>query len=182
LKSAAIAGADNDRVGRHLEERLALLAPGAARLLFKRIFALPPGHPVRRRVVKRGAVRGWDAVARGDLDAAVIVVEPDYELNLIGHDLLALGFPDRYEGHEGMRTFVERWRQAWSSNEYSVEQVYDLGDRVVVRFTATNRGRTSDLEVRQTAGSVHYLGEGSIVRQDFYWEWEECAAALGLPR
>jgi ketosteroid isomerase-like protein len=168
-------------MGRRLGERLALRAPRLSRLFFRAVFALPPGAPLRRRVVKRGARLGWEANARGDDEAALIVCDPHYELNMFGDEFRALGFADRYEGHAGCIEFMRRWRAEWESSAIEVEHVYDLGERIVTRFTTTARGRSSGAEVKATAGSVYYMRDGAVARQDFYFRWADCAAALGLP-
>jgi hypothetical protein len=73
------------------------------------------------------------------------------------------------------------WRTAWANLSYDVEHVYDLGDTLVVRFTGRAQGRSSGLEVARTSGSSYELSPSGIVRQAFYWDWKDCAAALGLP-
>jgi hypothetical protein len=166
---------------RHLDERLLLASPRLSRRLARFVLALPPGSAVRRRILKRAAKRGWEAVARGDEEAALVLVERDYELNMFGDEFLGLGFDAQYRGHAGMIEFVRSWRAAWTSIDYAVDELLDMGDRIVLRFTTTSRGMASGVDVTATAGSVYYLGTESIVRQDFYFNWSECARALGLP-
>jgi ketosteroid isomerase-like protein len=168
--------------GRHLEERLVLAAPGVFRLFRRVLFTLPPGSPVRRRVLKRFAALGWDAFARGDFEASVIAFDPSYELNLVGDTFPGLGFHRRYIGHAGLREFGETWHAAWSSIEIHNEQLIDLGDRLVLRHTVTARGASSGAEVSATSGSSYALKKGTIERHDFYWDWADCTSALGLDR
>jgi ketosteroid isomerase-like protein len=141
---------------------------------------LPPGSDLRRRLVKFAAVRGWEATARGDTPAALLTVDPNYELNLFGAGARALGFSEQYRGHAGMIEFMDSWRTAWSSIEYALEHILDLGDRIVMRLRTTSRGAASGAEVSATAGVVYFVPDGTVIRQDFYWDWAECAAALGL--
>jgi ketosteroid isomerase-like protein len=168
--------------GRYLEERLLLAMPGLSRLFRRALFRLPPGSMLRRRLLKRFAVLGWESFARGDYEATLIAFDSDYEINLFGDWFRGLGFPSRYIGKAGLIEFGEVWRAAWSSIEYEVEQLIDLGDTVGMRFTTISRGAASGAEVRQTAGAVYSVVDGTIVRMDFYWEWAECAEALGLHR
>jgi ketosteroid isomerase-like protein len=168
--------------GRHVDERLALAAPGLFRLVRRGLFRLPPGSTMRRRFLKRSAVLGWDAYARGDYDVALIPFDPQYELNLFGDWFRGVGFPPRYVGHTGLIDFAEAWGAVWSSVEYDVEQLFDLGDRIVIRFTTTSRGAASGAEVRQTAGAVYKIVDGTITRMDFYWDWADCATAAGVAR
>jgi ketosteroid isomerase-like protein len=133
---------------------------------------------LRRRLVKRSVVLGWESLARGDYDATLVAFGPDYEFNLFGDRFKALGFESRFVGRSGLIEFNEAWRAAWSSIEYEIEQVIDLGDQIVTRFTTVSRGAASGAKVRQTAGSVHFLVDATIVRMDFYWDWADCAAAV----
>lgn len=144
------------------------------------ILKLPRDFPLRRGLMRHAANRGWEAVARGDIPASVLTVAPDYELNLFGEHFRALGFQPRYQGHAGMAEFVESWRASWSSIHYEVEELFDLGERIALRFKHTSHGFSSGVEVSNIAGSVYFLASGTVVRQDFYFDWSECASALDL--
>jgi ketosteroid isomerase-like protein len=165
---------------RHFDERLALAAPGLFRLFRRLLFRLPPGSLLRRRVLKRFAVLGWEAFARGDYDATLIGFDPEYTINLFGDWFRGLGFATSYVGRAGLVEFGEAWRAEWSSIGYEVGQLFDLGDQIVMRFTTVSRGAVSGAEVRQTAGAAYSLADGTIVRMDFYWNWADCAAAMRL--
>jgi ketosteroid isomerase-like protein len=167
-------------MGRHLDERLLLAAPWLSRQFRRMLFRLHPGSTLRRRVLKRFAVRGWEAFARGDFEAALIAFDAAYEINLYGEMLKGLGFDSRYLGYAGLKEFGAAWRAVWSSIEYAVDDFIDLGDRIVLRFTTTTRGAASGAEVSQTAGSIYFIEDARIVRQDFYWDWADCARVLRL--
>jgi ketosteroid isomerase-like protein len=167
-------------MGRHLDERLALRAPGLYRRLFKPLLALPTGSALRRRVLKRQVARGFEALSREDDEVALLAYDDDAEINIIGDEFRALGFAERYHGHQGWRDYLQLWRAEWVSARYTPEAVIDLGDRLVVRVTSTGLGASSGAEVTHSWGSVYYLGDGAVVRQDFYWDWSECVEALGL--
>jgi ketosteroid isomerase-like protein len=167
-------------MGRHLDERLALRAPRLYRRLLKQVLALPPGSPLRRRVLNRLAARGWEALSRGDDEIVLLVFDRDVEFNIIGVDFRALGFAECYHGHEGWREFIGIWRAEWVGLQHTPEALIDLGDRLVTRLTLTARGATSGADVAQTLGAVVWFADGAIVRQDNYWEWAECVEALGL--
>ena len=165
---------------RHIEERLALAAPGVFRLFRRGLFRLPPGSTLRRRVLKRFFELGWEAFGRRDAEAALIAFDPRFEFNLFGDRFEGIDFRTRYVGHAGFREFFETWWAAWSSIQFEIEELFDLGDRLVLRFKATARGAASGAEASLTSGSSYLLHHGTIVRQDFYWYWADCAAALGL--
>jgi ketosteroid isomerase-like protein len=168
-------------MGRHLDERLMLRAPRLSRRLVKLVQALPPGSPVRRKLVKRLMARGWEAQSRQDDEFLLVVgYDPNVEFNLIGDDFRALGFAERYHGHEGYREYLGLWRAEWSDVRYKPEALIDLGDRLVMRVRTTARGASSGAEVTLSAAHVCWVADGAIVRQDFYWDWSACVEALGV--
>ena len=167
-------------MGRHLDEQLALRAPRLYRHSLRLILALPPGMPGKRRVLKRLVARGFEAVAREDDAVVVLFFHPDLELNIIGEKFRALGFADSYRGREGWRKLQQLWRAEWGDVRYSPELVIDRGDRLIVRATATAKGSGSGAVVTQTAGYVYDFVGGAISRNDLYYDWSECVAALGL--
>lgn len=172
-------------MGRHLDERLALRAPRLYQWLAKRLLALPPGSPVRRRAVKRAVARAWAALSRGDDEVIYrLVFDRDIEFNIIGGGAGGPppGLGERYHGHEGWREFIALWRAEWGGGhiEHTPEALIDLGDRLVMRVTVAARGAASGADVAMTMGIVSWLADGAIVRQDNYYQWSECVKALGL--
>src|SRR5882762_8094100 len=110
-------------MGRHLDERLALRAPRLYRRLLKLALGLPPGSPVRRRALNLLTARGWEALSRGDDEIVLLVFDRDVEFNVIGDDFRALGFAERYRGHEGWLEFIALWRASWVFLQHTPEQV-----------------------------------------------------------
>jgi hypothetical protein len=102
------------------------------------------------------------------------------EFEVVGERLRALGFAERYRGHEEIRRFSEQWRVEWSDVQQVPDLMIDRGDRVIVRVTVTTQGARSGAETTQTVGYVYDLGDGVAVRGAFYWEWFDCCAAMGM--
>jgi ketosteroid isomerase-like protein len=167
-------------VGRGLDERLALRAPGLFRQLVKLMLVLPPGWEVKRRLVKSFLARGAKALAREDYELVLLTYDRDVEIINIGDDALALGFAQRYHGHQGYLELMRLWRAAWLRPRYAPEAVTDLGDRFVVRIKLTGQGASSGAEVAQTCGCVLDFARGAVVRMHIYWDWCACVQALGL--
>jgi ketosteroid isomerase-like protein len=168
---------------RHADERLALRAPRLARRLLALVLALPAGSAPRRRVLKRVMARGWAALSRGDDELVLLAFDRDVEFNIIGGEAALLGIDEQYRGREGWVEFIARWRAEWTGATitHTPEEVIDLGDRVVTRLTLSARGVASGADVAQTMGIVMWFRNGAIVRQDNYYDWAECASAIGLP-
>ena len=169
-------------MGRHLDERLALLAPRLSRSLANLILALPPGWSARRRVLKRISARVWAALSRGDDEVVLLAFDPEIEFNIIGAEADLLGLADRYHGHAGWLEFIERWRAEWAGSQliHTPKALIDLGDRLVTRMTVIAQGAASGADVAQTMGIVTWFADGAVARQDNYWEWSDCVEALGL--
>jgi ketosteroid isomerase-like protein len=167
-------------MGRHIEERLALLSPRLTRASVRMLLRLPPGSTVRRRTLKRAARLAWEATARRDYDATLILFERDYEIHLHGMAFGSVGFEPCYRGHEGMRQFNEIWRGSWGEIEYTIVRLYDLGDRVISHVRHDARGLSSGAEASNEFGAIYHLPRDLIVRQDVYWEWADCARAAGI--
>ena len=165
---------------RHLDERLALRAPWLFRSLTKLLMALPAGSSLRRAALKWMFGRGWAALSRGDDEVPLVLVDRDAEFNRIG--FTGLGFSERYHGKEGFLEMRRLWHAEWAGAQimYTPEALIDLGDRLIWRVLLTARGATSGASVAQTMGFVQWWADGVLVRQDAYFEWSECAEALGL--
>src|SRR5690349_1152403 len=62
----------------------------------------------------------------------------------------------------------------------SAEEVIDLGDRLVIRYAFTGRGKTSGVKTSKTTGYVIHLSpRGRVARQETYWEWDKALEAWG---
>ena len=164
-------------MSRHLDESLALRFPALFRLLAGRVAGLPPTSRLRRRILERSLSRAYEALSRDDIEFALLNFAPDFELNYIGGPV---GFGGRYRGHDGMREFIRDWLAEWGSTEYLVEQLIDLGDRLVYRYKVIASGGHSGVRVTDTQGGVAYVKGGSIARLDIYWHWSDLAQTLGL--
>jgi hypothetical protein len=74
---------------RHRDERLALRFPGLFDRLLRRVLALPVS-PLRQRVLKRLASRGFEAFSRGDAETCLLFFHPEVEIHFIGGEALGL--------------------------------------------------------------------------------------------
>lgn len=163
---------------RHRDERLALRFPGLYRRLVRRLSALPPGSPVRRRALKRMVSRSQESFSRGDVEVALLITDPDVEIRSIGWE--ALGLSAHYHGHDGWRAFVRDWLAEWGSYDQVPERVIDLGDRLILHTKATARGRRSGAGVVLRVCYCVYFTDGQITGWDVAPSWPVLAEALGL--
>jgi ketosteroid isomerase-like protein len=78
-------------------------------------------------------------------------------------------------GRDRLRQSLESLFEAWESYRLELEQICEVGDRVVAVVREIARGRASGLEVDGRWGYLITVGEGQIVRIEAYRD-----AALAL--
>jgi ketosteroid isomerase-like protein len=81
-----------------------------------------------------------------------------------------------YHGHDGVRSWVDDLGADWELFESHAEQVYDLGDRVLV----LGAWRTRGVEQENRPAWLYYFRQGKIVRLETYIDRGEGLRAVGL--
>jgi ketosteroid isomerase-like protein len=106
------------------------------------------------------ARRNYDAFQNEDWDGFFALYDPEVEV-----DLSRSGIPDLgiYHGHEGLRAAWARWRGVWDDYSFEVEELTEIGERVLslTRIHARSRGHGVGTDVR--AGEVLTVRNGLIV-------------------
>jgi ketosteroid isomerase-like protein len=124
--------------------------------------------------------RSMEAFARGDLDAFLADHDPDTEWRTAADE----PNPETYRGHEGVRRFAAEISEAWTGRFEDVvtfEDFIDLGDWVVVPWTARLRGRSSGIEVEVSETYAVSVEDGRIVRVHEYRTTQEAIEAVRPP-
>jgi ketosteroid isomerase-like protein len=134
-----------------------LLAPRLPRwlivLLGRVVSRLPLGSRARRWCVLGAAVIVWDASGGSRYDLVLPAWDRACEWRWHG-DFLALGFDELYRGHEGVKRSMETWSEIWTEVSFTVREVLDGGDTVLMRVTASGRGGRSGAPVRMEFSAV----------------------------
>jgi len=84
-----------------------------------------------------------------------------------------------FRGHEGVRTYFERLRGAWSEFHFLGDEYRDEGETVVVLGRLRGFGRGGGVPVESPVGAVWDLRGGKIWRLRAYLTHEEAIAAAG---
>jgi ketosteroid isomerase-like protein len=124
-----------------------------------------------------GVLRGYEALNRGDLDAAVAGIAADCQLDL------PPVLPDvaSYEGRDGLRRLWGGWRDSFEGFRMEIEEAFDVGDKVVVMACACGVGKDSGAEVRTpTFPLVWTLQEGQVVSVQAFPTRAAALEELGL--
>jgi ketosteroid isomerase-like protein len=85
-----------------------------------------------------------------------------------------------YSGIDGFREMWLDWLEPWASYHVQVDEMFDLGDSVVVLVCDRARRHGMDVEVELISGSVWTFDDGKIVRVQFYANRQELREAVGL--
>jgi ketosteroid isomerase-like protein len=130
--------------------------------------------PLQRKVdVVR---RGYEAFNRGDLDAVVELMGPDFEWNPPEESLTA----GTYRGPEAVRTEITGWTESFEDFRWEIEEIVDAGDQILVVGHMSGRGKTSGVEVGLTEYHVWTVHDERLVRMRMYHDREAAMEAAGL--
>ena len=119
---------------------------------------------------------GYDAFNRGDIEGALAPLDPDIEWWPAADELIT----SPYRGHDGYRRLIAEAREGVPDLQTEIEELFVVGDRVVVCVRFWGRGRDSGapVEVRET--HVARLRDGKIIEVREYREKAAPLEAVGL--
>jgi ketosteroid isomerase-like protein len=89
------------------------------------------------------------------------------------------GATERY-GRDRLRQSLESLFDAWESYRLDVEQVHDVGDRVLAIVREVARGRASGVEVEGRWGYLMTVADGEIVRVEAYRDADMALQVAGI--
>jgi ketosteroid isomerase-like protein len=119
----------------------------------------------------------FDAVGRGDIDAAMRYVRADGEW--VNPDNAME--PGTRSGLSGVRTALTALRDSFDDLRFQIDQMLDLGNRVLVTGTFSGVGRASGAGFGpQPFGSLVTVSDGKVQRYQWYLDPDEARAASGL--
>jgi ketosteroid isomerase-like protein len=120
--------------------------------------------------------RSWEAFDRGDLDAFFADTADEIEFE---EDP---AFPEAgvYRGRDEISGYLASFQEHMAEHRFEVEELRDLGDRVLALLHETARGTTSGADVDQRPAFLYDFRDGLIVRVRAYLDRAEAFAAVGL--
>jgi ketosteroid isomerase-like protein len=119
-------------------------------------------------------LRGLDAMNRRDAEAAIAIVDPEFEW------IPELFGTPTYRGYEGIRQAIRDIEVAWASFRTEAIETRDCGDRIFVTVRATGQGRTSGAPVTATVFYVATFRDGTPSRLEGFTDKAEALKAAGL--
>jgi ketosteroid isomerase-like protein/ligand-binding SRPBCC domain-containing protein len=162
------------------EAHVAARMPRLANRLFAPVLRLPPGSPVRRRVLARMVGVTFNAMNRRDIDSvARAAYAPDVVLVFHGPAPADIG-GDVHRGRDAAFDTYRQWIDAWEDLRRIPLELIDMGDRLLVLVREEGRGREG-VVLDEQAASLFTFRAGRVVRQDEYPHWKAALDAVGLP-
>jgi ketosteroid isomerase-like protein len=120
-------------------------------------------------------VRGIiEALNRGDVDGMLERMDPDFEWR----PLEASPVAREYRGREEVRRYVEDWLATFESLRLDLEELTEIGDRVLVVVRGHGRGRASGVQLDSRFCQVWTVGPGAAIAMEEHSTREEGLAVL----
>jgi ketosteroid isomerase-like protein len=138
-----------------------------------------PRSSVRRDGLGRVLRSGWAAAPRKDWELMFARYSPEV-LWEIPEEFQTLGFAESYRGHAGLVQGLERFSEAFESWEIRPARALDFGDRVLALGSFRGKARASGVEWEQEFSQLVTLKRGLVVRDRFFYSWEQGLRAAGL--
>jgi ketosteroid isomerase-like protein len=118
----------------------------------------------------------YRAVSAGDWDAAFRDAHPDFELTT--PDLSPIA--GTYRGQDAVRSFFDELWAAFDEVQISLEQLIDLGDRVLVFLLVLLRPRDSEANVELRVAHLWTMRNGQAAACRVFAERKLALEAAGL--
>ena len=86
--------------------------------------------------------------------------------------------PDTYEGHAGVRRYMEAFEGLIDDVRFEVLEYLVEGDHVIADLVLKGRGAASGITVEQRSAVVNRIADGKITRMDPHPDVESARASL----
>ena len=164
---------------RRPEERLALRFPGLAALFSRVVYRSPPESRLRRAIVRHVVRTGFEAVNRGDFEAAFALYHPDVEVTE-PPEIVELGLDPVSRGRAGRIHVQQRWQGEWGEIRFEPYEVLDVGDQLLVTGRMRGRGAGSGATFDSELANLFTLSGGRVIRERMFLDRAKALEALGL--
>ena len=141
---------------------------------------LTPRSRLRRALLRRNTISGWDAASRRDFELMLVRYAPDVEVEF-DPEFEPLGMGGTYRGHDGLLKMTQAFGgDAWEGWELRPETALDLGDQVLVLGIFRMPGTASGLEFEREWAQLLTTRDGLVVREQEFFGWDNGLRAARL--
>jgi ketosteroid isomerase-like protein len=120
---------------------------------------------------------GYEAVSRGDWDAATRFAHPEFELRTADR----VPNPGTYRGPEEVRRFFEDLFAPFEEVGIEPEEFFERADQIVAFVLTRFRPTGSSAVVENRIGHLWTMREGKAMRLEIFPRREDALEAAGLP-
>jgi ketosteroid isomerase-like protein len=121
--------------------------------------------------------RAYEAFEQGQLDSVVEL----WDLDARFVPAMAGAVEDKvYRGPAGLRRYVDELFESFSEVGMDEREFRDFGDRVLVLYHLSVRGRDSGVSIDQPGAALYELRDGKVVHGRSYLSQREALEAVGL--
>jgi ketosteroid isomerase-like protein len=122
-------------------------------------------------------VRGiYEAVDRGDFDAAGDPLHPEFEVHLAG---IFLDLEPVHRGRDVVQKLVAHGSETWEEVTIKADRIVDLGERTLVLAHFQAKGREG-IEVQRPIAHLWTMRNGQAVRMDAYADQQEAMSQVNV--
>jgi ketosteroid isomerase-like protein len=114
----------------------------------------------------------FTAFMSGDVDRALAATHPD----VISVRVAPLPDPQTYHGREGILEMYADWTADFDEFRMEIEELTELGDRVIAEVVQRGIGHASGAEVTGRFWFVVTVVDGKVLRQEAYGSKEQALA------
>ena len=123
--------------------------------------------------------RAYDAANRRDFELILTFNDPhDYEYRP-SRAFLPPDMDTVYHGADGYRRFWQLWLDAFENIRWDLEEILDLGDKVLVTARQSGRGSGSGVAVSESWFQLFTFRRGLVLRQEDFVDRDEALRAAG---
>jgi ketosteroid isomerase-like protein len=126
------------------------------------------------------ARRGYEALAAGDMETVIELVDPDVEVEIYT-ERPDLPESRRFHGREGFLKNIGQLADVFDDIEIVPQEFLQVGDQLVVTIHTAARGRTSRITVENRIVHVWTIRDGKATRFRVYPTREQALAAAAKP-
>ena len=126
--------------------------------------------------------RIYEASTRRDAETVFALYDPEVEWDGSRHRWAEVmdGEP-RWKGHAALRRFFRIYYEMWADFEFDIEELLEVGGRVISVVTSRARGRSSGVLVEWAEQvAVWTIRDGRVVRVIWLPSREEALKEVGL--